>query len=169
MSTKLTRRHFLLTGAAAGVAFSATRKLLAVAAVPERKFYAILSLGRLGFQGTFLESVELATKHGFEGLDPDIKYFASLSDDSFHRLLDDLQKKNLKFGSAGLPVEFRKDSETFYADLKKTSGRRCGSQASGHPAGQHLDHAVQRRSYVSTELSSAHRASADVCAGAGGS
>ncbi|HEY6339596.1 MAG TPA: sugar phosphate isomerase/epimerase family protein [Candidatus Sulfotelmatobacter sp.] len=120
MSTTLTRRQFLSAGTAACIALSASRKLLASPTpVPERKFYAILSLGRLGFQASFLESVELATKYGFEGLDPDANYFASLSDDALRRLLDDLQKRNLKFGAAGLAVEFRKDSETFNSDLKK--------------------------------------------------
>lgn len=120
MSTPLTRRQFLSAGAAACITLSASRKLLASPTpAPERKFYAILSLGRLGFQASFPESVELATKYGFEGLDPDANYFASLSADALPRLLDDLQKRNLKFGAAGLPVEFRKDSETFNSDLKK--------------------------------------------------
>jgi sugar phosphate isomerase/epimerase len=120
MSMSLNRRRFLYTASAAGLAMSASAKLLArPTPASERRFYAILSLGRLGFQASFPESVELAAKHGFEGLDPDAKYFASLSDDAFHRLLDDLQKRKLKFGAAGLPVEFRKDSATFNADLKK--------------------------------------------------
>jgi sugar phosphate isomerase/epimerase len=120
MPNPITRRHFLATGAAACIALSATSKLIAAAtSAPERKFYAILSLGRLGFHATFPESVELATKHGFEGLDPDAGYLASLNDDALHRLLDDLQKRSLKFGAAGLPVEFRKDSDIFNSDLKK--------------------------------------------------
>jgi sugar phosphate isomerase/epimerase len=119
MSNSITRRHFLVAGAATGIALSTAGKLIAAATALERKFYAILSLGRLGFHATFPESVELATRHGFEGLDPDADYLASLNDEGLHRLLDDLQKRNLKFGAAGLPVEFRKDSETFNSDLKK--------------------------------------------------
>jgi sugar phosphate isomerase/epimerase len=120
MSTTLTRRDFLLAASAAGIAVSTSRKLFAdPTPVPERKFYAILSLGRLGFQASFPESLELATKYGFEGLDPDASYFASLSDDALHHLLEDLQRRKLKFGAAGLPVEFRKDSDTFKSDLKK--------------------------------------------------
>ncbi|HET6180571.1 MAG TPA: TIM barrel protein [Candidatus Sulfotelmatobacter sp.] len=120
MSTTQTRREFLFAGVAAGIAFSGAGEMLARPIAPSgRKFYAILSLGRLGFQASFPESVELATKHGFEGLDPDISYFASLRDDALRRLLDELQERKLKFGAAGLPVEFRKDAETFNADLKK--------------------------------------------------
>ncbi|PYV23438.1 MAG: xylose isomerase, partial [Acidobacteria bacterium] len=89
------------------------------AAGPARKFYAILSLGRIGFNGTFDQSVELARKYGFEGVDPDADFFARLSDADLKRLLDDLASKNLEFGAAGLPVEFRKDEAAFSQDLKK--------------------------------------------------
>ena len=123
MSTPTTRRQFLVTGAAAGLALSAIAKLAAATSAPQRKFFAILSLGRLGLHASFQESVELATRYGFEGVDPDISYLASLSDDTLHAPLDDLKKdllkRNLKFGAAGLPVEFRKDAETFNSDLKK--------------------------------------------------
>jgi sugar phosphate isomerase/epimerase len=132
MFNQISRRRFLAAGAATGIALSATGKLVAaVASAPARKFYAILSLGRLGFHASFPESVELATKHGFEGLDPDISYLASLDDDALHRLLDDLKKRNLKFGAAGLPVEFRNDLDTFNADLKKLPAAAAVLQRAG--------------------------------------
>jgi len=122
MTNDLTRRQFLSAGAAASVATLPVSSMLANAAVPgempQRKFYAILSLGRLGFHASFPESLRLTVKHGFEGLDPDPGYFASLGDDGLKRLLDDLQAKNLKFGAAGLPVEFRRDEATFNEGLR---------------------------------------------------
>ncbi|HXN94119.1 MAG TPA: sugar phosphate isomerase/epimerase family protein, partial [Candidatus Acidoferrales bacterium] len=122
MTNQLTRRQLLSVGAAASVAALPTPRILAGAAaraeMPRRKFYAILSLGRLGFQATFPESLELTVKHGFEGLDPDPNHFASLGDDGLKRLLDDLRAKNLRFGAAGLPVEFRKDEARFSDGLK---------------------------------------------------
>jgi sugar phosphate isomerase/epimerase len=132
MSNPIPRRQFLFAGTAAGIALSATRGLLANPTLAtERKFYAILSLGRIGFHASFPESVELATKYGFEGLDPDAEYLASLSEDALHRLLDDLQKRNLKFGAAGLPVDFRKDSETFHDGLKKLPATAAFLQRAG--------------------------------------
>jgi len=123
MTNELTRRQFLSTGSAAGAAMLPNVAMLASvkapAEMPQRKFYAILSLGRLGFQAGFLESLELSVKHGFEGLDPDANYFASLSSDGLKRLLDELQAKNLRFGAAGLPVEFRKDEAQFNDGLRK--------------------------------------------------
>src|SRR5947208_2572717 len=99
MTNELTRRQLLSVGAAASVAALPTPGILAGAAAPAempgRKFYAILSLGRLGFQAGFPESLELTVKHGFEGLDPDPNYFASLGDGGLKRLLDDLRAKNL--------------------------------------------------------------------------
>ncbi len=87
--------------------------------LPPRKFYKVLSLGRIGFRGSFEQSVDLATRHGFEGVDPDLGYFATLSDDQLKKVLDDLASKRLKFGAAGLPVDFRKDEGSFNNDLAK--------------------------------------------------
>jgi len=131
MSNPSTRREFLGAAVAASLTLSATGKLAAAVSAPTRKFYAILSLGRLGFHATFPESVELATKHGFEGLDPEISYLASLDDDALHGLLDDLKRRNLKFGAAGLPVEFRNDLDTFNADLKKLPAAAAVLQRAG--------------------------------------
>jgi len=124
MTDRLTRRQLLSRGAAATLAaWPALGTRSGVSAeIPERKFYPILSVGRLGFQASFPESLELAVKHGFAGLDPDAGYFASLGDGGLDRLLDNLQAKNLKFGAAGLPVEFRQDEATFSDGLKKLPG-----------------------------------------------
>lgn len=84
-----------------------------------RKFYTNLSLGRLGFSGTFEHSVDLAEKYGFEAVDPDPKLFADLSPGDLKRLLARLQSRNLKFGAAGLPVEFRGGDEAFNSSLGK--------------------------------------------------
>jgi len=122
MRNGLTRRRFLSAGAASLAAVPA-RGLTSQAASPaetsQRKFYAVLSVSRLGFQASFTESLDLAVRHGFEGLDPDPNYFASLGQDGLKRLLDDLHAMNLKFGAAGLPVEFRKDETTFSEGLEK--------------------------------------------------
>jgi sugar phosphate isomerase/epimerase len=123
MTNEITRRQFLSAGAAASIAARPAPGILAgveaPAERPKRMFYAILSLGRLGFHAGFPQSLELTIQHGFEGLDPDPNYFASLGNEGIKRLRDDLQAKNLKLGAAGLPVEFRKDEATFNDGLKK--------------------------------------------------
>jgi len=132
MHNEITRRQFLGAATTAGVALPASSLMTAESeARAGRKFYAILSVGRLGFRASFPESVALASKHGFEGLDPDADYFASLGNDDFARLLEDLSVKKLRFGAAGLPVEFRKDAETFNNGLKKLPGAAAILQRAG--------------------------------------
>ncbi|MGH9396451.1 MAG: TIM barrel protein [Terriglobia bacterium] len=119
---KLTRRGFMArTGAVMG-GISAATALPGGAAMAQnahaRKFYTNLSLGRLGFSGTFEQSVELAHTYGFEAVDPDTNLFARLSDGDLKRLLADLAAKNLTFGAAGLPVDFRHDDAAFNESLK---------------------------------------------------
>jgi sugar phosphate isomerase/epimerase len=121
MKNELSRRGFI-TAAGLGAAGAAHASLLAGSApqpAPPRRFCVLLSLGRIGFKGTFQQSLELATQYGFEGVDPDADYFSQLSDDQLKKLLDDLKAKNLKLGAAGLPVDFRKDEQTFSDDLRK--------------------------------------------------
>ena len=118
---KMTRRRFASAAGFGALAFGAS-SFSADASVPseaaQRKFYTVLSLGRIGFKGSFQQSVELAMQYGFEGVDPDPGYFSQLSDDELKRLLDDLKAKNLRLGVAGLPVDFRKDEQTFSEGLK---------------------------------------------------
>jgi sugar phosphate isomerase/epimerase len=121
-NNKLNRRRFLaVTGlGAVGLARSESRAgAHGAREIPERKFYTVLSCDRIGVKANFRESVDLAVKYGFEGVDPDPGYFAQLSENELKRLLDELKSKNLKLGSAGLPVEFREDELTFSEGLKK--------------------------------------------------
>jgi sugar phosphate isomerase/epimerase len=123
LANALNRRRFLSTGAAGSAAILLRRGGLAGrqegTEIPPRKFYTILSLGRLGFHASFTESLRLAAQYGFEGLDPDQSYFASLNDDDFKRLREEMQAKSLRFGAAGLPVDYRNDEATFSDGLKK--------------------------------------------------
>lgn len=116
---KLSRREFISSAALGAIVPGAASGGLAQPSenMP-RKFYNVLSLGRLGFYGNLPESVRLAAKHGFEGLDPDLGYFSKLSDDELSKILEDLKSKNLKLGDAGLPVEFRRDEAAFHDGLK---------------------------------------------------
>jgi sugar phosphate isomerase/epimerase len=118
---KLTRRRFASAiglGALALHPSSFSADAPALSEAPQRKFYTVLSLGRIGFKGSFQQSLELATKNGFEGVDPDLGYFSQLTDDGLKELRDDLKAKNLRLGVAGLPVDFRKDMQTFSDSLK---------------------------------------------------
>jgi len=116
---RMTRRCFLLTAAVAGgLGPIAMARFNAADAPLARKFYMDLSCGRIGVKATFLEAMDLAVRHGFEAVDPDAKYFSQLSDLQMGDVLAQMKAKELRFGPAGLPVDFRKDDATFHEGLK---------------------------------------------------
>ena len=115
------RRQFLAHGAL-GAAALMSRPGFAQSAPLPTKFYLNLSCGRIGVKASFPESVELAVKNGFEAVDPNPQYFATLPDEELQKLLQELQAKNLKFGCGGLPVDFRKDEAKFKEGLAQLGG-----------------------------------------------
>jgi sugar phosphate isomerase/epimerase len=79
--------------------------------------YKAFSSELLWFPGRSLkDDIPLAAKYGYEGINFDIKKeLAAFSPEELSELLSE---NKLKPGSFALPVEFRKDKETFEADLK---------------------------------------------------
>ncbi|MGH9574227.1 MAG: sugar phosphate isomerase/epimerase family protein [Candidatus Acidiferrales bacterium] len=122
MSEQFNRRQFLATSAAAAIALLPVDATAGASNAPQarRKFYSNLAIGLLGpFHQTLPETMELAIKYGFEGIDPNAEYFGSLSDDDLKRLQEKMEANHLKFGAAGLPVDFRRDEASFSDSLKK--------------------------------------------------
>jgi len=116
---KMSRRCFLSTPVLVGGLGQLRMTRLSAADAPlARRFYIDLSCSRIGVKATFLESMDLAVRHGFEAVDPDAKYFDQLSDLQISDLLAQMKTKALRFGPASLPVDFRKDDTTFYEGLK---------------------------------------------------
>lgn len=128
---RIARREFVASMGLGAAALAQPAIVAPPNEVPTRKSYFILSLGRIGFKASFPDAVQLAARHGFEGLDPDAGYFAGLSDDELKRVLDDLRMKKLKLGAAGLPVDFRKDETTFQEGLKKLPAVATALKRSG--------------------------------------
>ena len=59
------------------------------------------------------EAIDYAAKYGFDRVDADGRFLGSLSDADLDKLLADMREKRVGWALAGLPVEFRKDDETF--------------------------------------------------------
>ena len=72
-----------------------------------------LDPGAIGVQVDQLTLIKLAAQHGFEAVTP---YPSFLVDDA-QKAVAALQQKNLVWGVAGLPVEFRQDEAKFKGDL----------------------------------------------------
>ncbi len=107
-----TRRDFVCTASAAAViaALSPRMPLLMAA---ERKLKLCLSPGAIGVNASQVEAISLAAKYGFEAVDPNAGYLASLSEGQLQDLLAVMKSKGLSWGAAGLPVDFRQDEAKF--------------------------------------------------------
>jgi sugar phosphate isomerase/epimerase len=127
------RRDFLRW---AGLATAASAGLIrapgqAAAAAPKRHFTMDLVCGAIGVRADQREAIRLAAAYGFESVAPSPQYLAELAGAEMDELLAALQAKNLVWGAAGLPVNFRRDESVFQADLKRLSPLAAGLQRAG--------------------------------------
>lgn len=81
--------------------------------VVERKFTMDLTPGMVGVGLPFPKLIEAASAAGFESVAPDAGYLASLDDGGRMALKETMEGLGLTFGAGGLPVDFRKDEQTF--------------------------------------------------------
>jgi sugar phosphate isomerase/epimerase len=114
--TRMYRRSFLTLagGLSAGLAF---RRGLAVPG--GRKMKMMLDCGSIGVRADQFEALDLASRFGFESVAADSGQLGSMDDGQISRLRGLLSEKSLVLGTAGLPVEFRKDEARFRQDLSK--------------------------------------------------
>ncbi len=115
----LPRRKFIqqttLTALAGGPLWS---RVASGAEGKPRKMTMDLVCGNIGIKADQREAIQLAACHGFESVGADGSFLASLSDEQMAELKADLKSKNLVFGAAGLPVEFRRNETRFKEDMK---------------------------------------------------
>lgn len=105
-------RRSLMIGSAAAVA-SGMLGSSAHAAQRKRKFTLDLRCGSIGVKADQREAIRLAEKFGFESVNADPASIGKLSTSERKELAAELAEKKLKWGAAGLPVDFRKDEATF--------------------------------------------------------
>lgn len=125
-----------------------------------RQFSMQLDGGSIGVDAGQVELIELAHKYGFESVTAHSAYLADISSAEREELLEDMKQKNLKWGNAGLPVQFRNDRATFEKDMQALPQHAAGLQKAGasrvttwimpnHPSLHYLqnfrEHAVRLR------------------------
>ena len=81
--------------------------------------YKAVSPGNIGHGGRFLDNAEVTAKAGYEGYLFDI---TGDSKSSVSEIKEMLAKTGLKAGGFGLPLEYRKDENTFNEGLSKLEG-----------------------------------------------
>ena len=84
---------------------------------PQRKFKLCLNPGSIGVSADQNTLLQLAIKHGFEAITSMPEQLGEFTDQELQHFLADMQTHGISWGSAGLPVDFRKDENTFQNGL----------------------------------------------------
>jgi len=85
----------------------------------ERKFKISLNPGAIGVSCTQKELIDCARRHQFEAISPLPDQLMSMSSGELHEFRAQMEGNKLTWDAAGLPVDFRKDLETFREGLSK--------------------------------------------------
>lgn len=114
----------------AGLPFQAITAT-AAASTGKRKFTIDLTPGAIGVKAKPDELIDLAAANGFESIQPNAAFLASLDATQRKQFTATLREKGLTWGAAGMPVDFRKDEATFRAGLKDLPGLAAALQDAG--------------------------------------
>jgi len=81
------------------------------------KFYKNLGNGHIGVKANQQQALDYAVKYGFEGITPNPGEFENKSAAQIGEWVAMMKEKGIRYGSGGLPVEFRRDEERFKNDM----------------------------------------------------
>ena len=81
------------------------------------KFYKNLGHGHIGVKANQRQALEYAVKYGFAGITPNPGEFEGKSAAEIREWVAAMKEKGVRYGSGGLPVEFRQDEDRFKKDL----------------------------------------------------
>ena len=73
------------------------------------KFFKNFAPGHIGVKANQQQALEYAVKYGYEGIAPAEGEFANKSAAEIGAWLETMKQKGIRYGAAGLPVEFRQE------------------------------------------------------------
>ena len=119
-SREMSRRAFCLSAVSAALTLHASASQ-ATAAQPSGRirFYKNLGPGHLGVRANQQQALDYATKYGFDGITPSFGEFENQSDSAIGAWVEKMRAKDIRYGTSGLPVEFRRDDAAFQAGMAK--------------------------------------------------
>jgi sugar phosphate isomerase/epimerase len=125
------RRKFLQTTSTLATMAALPGSLFAAPA-PVRRMTIALTPGSIGVSVKIQKELnDLAQRHRFEAVEPRSEELTAMSREELAATLADLKSKQLAWATAGLPVDFRKDDQTFRDGLAKLPKISAGLQRAG--------------------------------------
>ncbi|MBN2317077.1 MAG: sugar phosphate isomerase/epimerase [Sedimentisphaerales bacterium] len=119
-SKRISRRTFCRSAIAAGAALHLSPSFVLASQSNNRvKFYKNLGGGHIGLRANQQQALEYAVKYGFDGMTPDVGEFEDKSVADIREWVATMKAKGIRYGAAGLTVEYRRDEDRFRTDLAK--------------------------------------------------
>ncbi len=118
------RRAFC--GAAVAAAVAIPLGTLSAGATPSKsgvKFFKNFAPGHIGVKANQQQALEYAVKCGFGGIAPSEGEFASKSAAEIGEWVALMKQKGIRYGAAGVPVEFRQDEAQFQKGMAELPKR----------------------------------------------
>ncbi len=117
-SELVSRRAFCRSAVAAAVAVHWARSFTRAGETTKPvRFYKNLAPGHIGVRADQRRALDYAVTYGFEGIAPDPGAFENKSAAEIREWVETMKARGIRYGAAGLPVEFRRDEERFRSDL----------------------------------------------------
>ena len=123
-SKAMSRRAFCRSAMAAVMVVPGV-ELCAGAAQTENavKFYKNLAPGHIGVKANQRQALDYAVQYAFGGIAPSEGEFENKSAAEIREWVGLMKEKGIRYGTAGLPVEFRRDDAQFQKDLAQLPKR----------------------------------------------
>lgn len=118
MDGAISRRLFCAGAAAglAGIAFC-ERAGGEVKGGKKVEFYKNLGCGHIGVRANQRQALEYAVKYGFDSITPSAGEFANKPEGEIQAWLGTMKEKGIRYGAAGLGVQYRRDEDQFKKGL----------------------------------------------------
>ncbi|MHC4743492.1 MAG: sugar phosphate isomerase/epimerase family protein [Planctomycetota bacterium] len=120
MSKSISRRSFCTAGVFGSVGLFLGGGLAAGATKRKGKrvkFYKNLGCGHIGVRANQQQALNYAVKYGFDSITPSLGEFEKKSDSEIKAWVGQMKGKKIRYGTAGLPVQYRKSEEEFRGGL----------------------------------------------------
>ena len=118
-SKAISRRTFCRSAITAAVALHYIKPSAKASQNNKVKLYKNLGPGHIGVKANQRQALEYAVKYGFDSITPSPGEFQNKSTSEISDWLKLMKDKGVRYGAAGLPVEFRRDEDRFKADMKR--------------------------------------------------
>jgi hypothetical protein len=115
----ISRRAFCRSAITAAVALHYIKPSAKASESKKVKFYKNLGPGHIGVKANQQQALEYAVKYDFDSITPNPGEFRNKSTSEIRDWLELMKEKGIRYGTSGLPVEFRRDEDRFKTDMAR--------------------------------------------------